>query len=694
MLSRMTAGRVILLLLAAGLALLPATRTAAQSKRAMTLVDLMEVPRVIDPQLSPDGHLIVYQLNRADWKAGRRIGHLFLQPTDGGSSTQLTFSDSGESTPRWSPDGRSILFIGRRGDVTDPQIYLLPVDGGEPRALTHHTTGVSSPAWAPDGSAVYFVASESKTSDEKERDRVKDDVYSFEENGKQRQLWKVIVSTGAEVRLTSGESSVLGYRPSRDGRRIALHRAPTALAADAWRGEVWVMDTSGENIQVVTHNTIEEAEAELSPDGTQLLFLAEANQQLEPDYSSALFVTRVGPGAVPKLLLPDFPYSVDHATWSPDGKSILAVVNMGVHSEIFEIDASGRSSKPLTDGRHSVQFWSLVPAAGRMVFQYDEPTRFGDVWTLDVAGGGIGRERRVTNVYNFLESDFRLPRQEKVEWRGTDGVAIEGLLSYPLDYEAGRRYPLVVQLHGGPAESDKYGAGPALVNDYVQVLTAKGYAVLKPNYRGSAGYGNVFLRDVIGGYFRNMHLDVMAGVDALVKQGVADPDRLAVMGWSAGGHLTNKLVTFTDRFKAASSGAGASDWTSMYAQTDVRSTRTPWFGGTPWQKGAPIETYWNASPLKYASAVRTPTLFFVGENDGRVPMPQSVEMYRALKSNGVATRLYVAPREGHQWFELRHQLYKMNAEMEWFERYVMDRAYVWEKAPGEAGQHNNLSPIH
>ncbi len=153
------------------------------------------------------------------------------------------------------------------------------------------------------------------------------------------------------------------------------------------------------------------------------------------------------------------------------------------------------------------------------------------------------------------------------------------------------------------------------------------------------------------------------------------------MGWSAGGHLTNKLITFTDRFKAASSGAGAADWVSMYAQTDTRASRTIWFGGTPWQKNAPIDLYWDASPLKDAANVKTPTLFFVGENDPRVPMPQSVEMYRALKSNGVQTKLYVAPREGHQWGELRHQLFKANAELDWFEGHVMGRAYTWEKAP-------------
>jgi dipeptidyl aminopeptidase/acylaminoacyl peptidase len=236
-------------------------------------------------------------------------------------------------------------------------------------------------------------------------------------------------------------------------------------------------------------------------------------------------------------------------------------------------------------------------------------------------------------------------------------------------------------MHGGPMESDKYGAGAGVLQNYFPVLTAKGYAVFRPNYRGSAGYGNAAYRDVVGHYFQNMQRDVIAGVDALIQRGIADPDRLVVMGWSAGGHLTNRLITMTDRFKAASSGAGVADWISMYAQTDTRSNRTVWFGGTPWQKDAPFAAFWDHSPLKDVVNARTPTLFFVGENDARVPMPQSVEMYRALKTNGVPTQLLVAPREGHQWNELRHLIFKANTELEWFEKYARGRSYTWERVP-------------
>ena len=645
-----------------------------QVRRAMTLVDLREVPSVLDPQLAPDGRAVVYQLNQVDWKANRRPGHIWRQNLSGGAPSQLTFGEAGDNSPRWSPDGTQISFL--RGG----QIFLMPAEGGEARALTAHATAVSSPTWSPDGTLVYFLAADPQTIDERAR-RQANDVYAFDENYKQRHLWRVEIPSGRELALTGGEFSVLSYRLSRDGRRIAMHRAPSPRALDNERNEVWIMDANGEHASGLTHNTVEESDAEISPDGTQVSFLAEANQRFEPYYTSTLFVVSAK-GGPPRLLLPDFPYWIDRAVWAPDGRSILAAVHMGVHSEIFQIDVASRTAKPLTDGRHSIPSapapaWNLTPAAGRLVFLFDEPARFGDVWTLALAPGA--RPERITGVYDSLDRTFRLPRQERFTWRGTDGTAIEGLLFYPLDYQPGTRYPLVVQLHGGPWDADKFGFWGW--SDYVQVLTARGYVVLRPNYRGSIGYGSAFYRDMVGGFFTHAHLDVLEGVDALIKQGIVDPDRLALMGFSAGAHLVNKIITFTDRFKAAASFAGASDWISMYAQTDLRGNRTLWFGGTPWQKKAPIDRYWDQSPLKYVASVKTPTIFLVGENDTRVGLAQALEMYRALKANGVPTKLEVAPREPHVWLEPLHQLYKANVELDWFERYVMGRSYVWERAP-------------
>ena len=648
----------------------------AQAPKPISIVELAELSRILSPALSPDGRTLAYMLSRADWKQGRLVWHLWRQDTGGGAPAQLTFAETGDIPVglRWSPDGKTLLFL-RAG-----QISLLPAAGGESRVLSRHATGVSSPSWTPDGSAIYFLASDPATAEERERSRLRDDVYAFDEDFKQRHLWKIAVATGEETQLTKGNFSVIEYKLSPDGTRIAVKQSPSPLEEDGVRSEIWFMDASGGNARALTSNEVEESGLDVSPDNTQVLFVSESGPRLERYYPFSLFVVPTAGGAV-RAVVPDYRYTVEQAVWSPRGRVILATVNMGVHTELVEIEPESGRTRQLTDGEHYIApGWSAVGSAGKLVFQVDEPTRFGDVWTLTIADAPA-TPQRITGHFDRLERSGATPRQQKVEWKGADGATIEGILFYPLDYQAGRRYPLVVQLHSGPMVSDNFGAGPGLVLSYFPVLTGKGYAVLRPNYRGSSGYGAAFYRDVNNGYFNQMTSDVMAGVDHLVQAGIADPDRLIAMGWSAGGTLVNKLVTMTDRFKAASAGAGIANWISLFGQTDNTSFRRTWFGGTPWHKNAQIERFWNASPLKDVANVKTPLLLFAGENDSRVPMAQSIEMYRAVKSHNVPTHFYAGPREGHQWAELRHLVFKANTEIEWFEKHAMGRTYQFEKAP-------------
>jgi len=640
----------------------------------MGIVDLLSVPRLSEPELSPDGREAVFVRSDADWKSGKRISHIWRVGLSGGQPRQITNGTDNETGPRWSPDGKTIAFIARRGDDEFEQIYLLSTDGGEARRLTAHGSKVSDISWAPDGSALYFIAPDVKTVDEKARDRVKDDVYAYDENYKQTHLWKVTVATKSETAITSGDYSITNYELSEDGRKLAVHRAPTPLLGSGDDSEVWAMNADGSGAVQLTKNRVQENNAEVSPDGSQVLFVSGANAKFENYYNGRLFIVPASGGASRVLIGESEPYAVDRAFWSKDGKSIYFLANLGVHAELFVVPASGGKPRQLTDGKHNL---SAVSTSGdRLIFTIGDSTSGGDVWTI---GPADVAPRRLTRVFDYLTRDFKLGRQEASQWKGADGVTVEGIVTFPVDYQPGQKYPLAVMTHGGPQAADKYGIGSTTYE--FQVLAGLGYVTLQPNYRGSTGYGDPFLRGMVGHYFEQAHLDVMTGVDELVRRGIADPDKMVKMGWSGGGHMTNKIITFTDRFKAAASGAGAANWVSMYAQSDIRAFRTPWFGGTPWQKDAPIDVYWSHSPLKDVAKVTTPTIFFVGEKDPRVPMPQSIEMYRALKSNGVPTHLYVAPREPHGWTELRHQLFKLNTEIEWFETYATKRPYQWEKAP-------------
>jgi dipeptidyl aminopeptidase/acylaminoacyl peptidase len=654
-------------------------RVATRSPREMGIVDLLNVPRLADPQISPDGQSILYTRSDSDWKANRRIPHVWRVSVAGGEPARLTFGDDGETSPRWAPDGKTVAFATKRGEDEFAQIYLLPVDGGEARRLTSHASAVSQLSWQPDGSALYFTAPDAKTVDDKAREKAKDDVYAYDENYKHTHVWKVELTTSTETQLTKGDFSVTSYALSEDGSRMAYHRAPTPLLGSSADGEVWTAAADGSGAIRITDNHVPESDARLSPDNTRVLFIAQSNGRFEPYYNGRLFVAPTAGGAARAIAGDAQPLDVDRAIWSKDGRTIYFLANLGVHEEVFSVPAEGGKPTQLTDGKHDISAWSL--AGDRFAMTISDSTTGTEVWTMRSSDR---TPTRVTHVCEYLVRDFKLGRQEAIQWKGADGVTVEGLLTYPIDYVSGRRYPLAVMTHGGPQAADKYNIGNPTYE--LQVLAGMGYATLQPNYRGSTGYGDAFLRDMVGHYFQNAHLDVLTGVDELIRRGIADPGKMVKMGWSGGGHMTNKVIT------AASSGAGAANWTSMYAQSDIRYMRTPWFGGTPWQKNAPIDVYWNNSPLKDVANVRTPTIFFVGERDPRVPMPQSIEMYRALTSNGVPTHLYVAPREPHGWGELRHQLFKVNTEIAWFERYATNRPFTPEQAPGGETKPTRTSP--
>ena len=326
----------------------------AQSPRPMSIVDLLSLPRLTEPQLSPDGRDIVFTRSDADWKTGRRVSHVWRARVEGGEPAQLTHGAENETGPRWSPDGRTIAFIAKRGDNEFAQIYLLAVDGGEARQLTTHGSAVSDVTWAPDGSSLYFIAPEPKTADDKTRERLRDDVYAFEENYKQTHLWKVSVSSKAEERITSGDFSVTGYHLSDGGRKIAYHRAPTPLLGSGDEGEVWAANADGSSAVRLTTNTVGETArqniAGRLAGAVHLGVEREIRHLLQRPSVRGARVRRTA-----RVLVGETePYDVDQAMWSSDGKSIYFLANLGVHEEVFQVPAAGGKPRQLTDGKHNI----------------------------------------------------------------------------------------------------------------------------------------------------------------------------------------------------------------------------------------------------------------------------------------------------------------------------------------------------
>src|SRR5262249_21300233 len=426
--------------------------------RPMSIVDLLSIPRVADPQVSPDGRDVVYTRGDADWKAGRRVSHLWRARLGGGDAVQLTSGADGENDPPWPPDRKTnpfTAYTAKRGDSEGAQIFLLAVDGGEARQLTAHGAAASNLSWTPDGSAIYFKAADPKTSDEKARDRLKDDVYAYDENYKQTHLWKVTVASVAETRITEGDFSVTNYDLSNDGQKIAYTRQPTPLLGSGDESEVWVANANGSGAVQITKNGVQENNASISPDKSQVLFTAQANAKFETYYNRRLFIAPASGGPSRVLVGENEPYDVGNALWSKDGKSIYFLVNLGVHEELFVVAASGGRPRQLTDGKHAI---GALAANGSdvLAFTISGSADGGDIYTMKA---GETTPKQMTHVFDYLARDFKLGRQELIQWKGADGTTVEGIVTYPVDYQPGQKYPLAVMTHGGPQAADKYSLG-------------------------------------------------------------------------------------------------------------------------------------------------------------------------------------------------------------------------------------------
>ncbi len=643
----------------------------AGEKKPMTFVDAINVKGISNLRLSPDGSQALFTQSEADWKKNRYISHIWRLDADGTNVVQMTNGEDGEGGGIWSPDGKYISFVTKRENEED-QIYLLSNHGGEAIQLTDHKTRIKSHRWSPCGQKIYFLAEDPLTEEEEKKKKAKDDAFIFEHNFKPTHLWIFELKTKEGKRLTEGDFTIRNFSVSRDGTKILFTAAPTPLYDDILNSEIWIMDLKDGLKRKITQNGIFETDISLSPDNSQILFVADSDPKLKDYYYQSNFFTVPTEGGTPKALLPDFAYEVYDTDWSADGKSIYFTANMGVRSEIFSLSLVDLKLKQITDGEHAIRSFDYNPKIHTLFYEVSSPENPDTFWIMDMKNLSA---RMIHDPHPEIK-EFKLAEYEAVRWKSVDGKEVEGILIYPVDYEKGKRYPLLAHTHGGPMGSDKF-----TFDGYAHARAGRGYAVFKPNYRGSTGYGNEVLRDMVGHYFLHADDDVLTGVDYLVQKGIADPERLGTLGWSAGGHMTNWLVTQTDKFKAASSGAGASNWISMYAQSDVRIYRTPWFLGNPWDEDAPLKTYREHSPIFYVHQAKTPTLILCGENDRRVPLPQSVEMYRGLKANGVPTELVIFPRSGHGPRELRHRLYRWNKEFQWLEKYIRGRDFQFEKPP-------------
>lgn len=670
----MTAKTFWLALGAAFMASSAAGQTQPAAPQPMTATDLIGLARAASPLPSPDGSEIIYKIRTANWVRN--------------ASTMRTWRTTASGVPErlrdlkgeiaWAPDGRSLAFATKPKGGRYAQIHLY-ASGRKVRQLTQLRSSASDITWSSDGARIYFLADKPDDPATAARIKAKDDMFAFEAPRRRATLNYLDVASGQVVTVASGDLDVRSFSIARDTGTILLRQAPSRLLDDQPRSELWILDPATGTRRRITANDYREDDARLAPDGKTALFVANAADGKYATVNARLFVIDVEKGAI-RQFGEGRSWAVKDALWSGDGSEIYFTAQDGVRTNLHAVAVATGEIRPL-DGCDCVISAPALSRDGRtLAFLRASSTQPAEVVRINPRGSNAPVQ--VTAVNDDVGKRFQLPRQEAIRWPGPEGQELEGLITYPLGYTPGRRYPLIVQSHGGPRSADQFNIFS--YGRFLPLLASHGFVTLSVNYRGGTGYGDTFLQGMNGDYFRIADRDVLSGVDELVKRGIADPARLGAMGWSAGGHMTARLITVTDRFKAAIVGAGAVDWASMYLGSDTRWQRKEWFITPPYGSQARRDLYLRNSPLASIDAVKTPTLILSGAEDRRVPPAQSVMLFRALKDMGVPTELYRAPREPHNFKELRHQLFQVNASMRWLTTYVTRTGYVPALVPDTA----------
>ena len=639
-------------------------------KRPMTVDDALNLVDVENPRITPDGSHILFVKSVLDWKDNKYKKIPFMTSTSGGPAWQY-IGDAGGSDFQFSPDGRHLAF--KRKVEEKDQIFLMPTGGGEAVALTKHRSAVASFRWSPSGDRLFFSADEARSEEEEKEHKAGDDAILVDEgpNGQTaarwRNLWSIDLEPREEKRLTEEDMIVGSFDPAPDGARIAFTARRENRRNQEYLSEIHLLDVATGGITRLTDNEAPETDVKWSPDGRSIAFLAPDAETWELRHRK-IFLLDAETGGI-RLVSGSFQGDVLDYFWEPDGGGILVHGLEGIDSNLYRLDPVGGSVVALTDVRGSLKSVSVSRDGRRFGYLYADFHQPADLYT---STADASAPVRLTDLNPWFRDEIETAESRIVRWRSRDGLEIEGLLFLPVGGGASEKPPLLLHIHGGPA-----ALFPNDFSSAYHIWAGLGYVSLAPNVRGSRGYGDELLRanmrDIGGGDFE----DLMTGVDYVVAQGLVDPERMGVRGWSYGGILGGWTVTQTDRFKAASLGAMVSDWTSEYGPGFNYDVRLWYIGGTPWENP---EAYRERSSMTHIANVETPTLLLHGLEDPTCTEPQSMMFFAALKDRGVPTRYLRFPRERHGFREPRHQRRRDIEEIRWMQEHVLGVDWTpWER---------------
>jgi dipeptidyl aminopeptidase/acylaminoacyl peptidase len=693
----------------------------SQARRPITERDLFQFTWVADPQLSPDGSRVAFtRVVVDDERTGYETSIWIVASTGNEAPVRMT-NGKHDARPRWSADGRRIAFV--RGGEKDeagkprpPQIAILSLDGGEARIITDLPKGANNPVWSPDSRRIAFLSStlpedfekqarkkadttanaarsaqpEPESAHESDAHLITRAVYRSNDGGyddpkRHAHIWVLDVPTASDeltkpTQLTTGNFDENNPFWVPDGARIYFtttridepyYELPTT--------DIYSVPSRGGEAQKLTTIPMQIGDVALSPDGRRLAFHGEATQPIRSYSQPDTWVMDLAPNAQPRNLTARYDFDMGSAVggdnaaprggggrglyWSGDGNTLFDIVTRQGRTSLVRVDAETGAVTDITRGDQAVLDFSVSPDARSMVALVSTPVQLGDLFSV----GADGAQQRITDFNRTLWSQLNLTPPEELTYASFDGKRMQAWIQKPPDFDAGKKYPLILDIHGGP-----HAAYGWVFDHEFQWMAAKGYVVLYPNPRGSTGYGQEFGNIIQYRYPGDDYRDLMAGVDELLKRGYVDPGKLGVTGGSGGGLLTNWTITHTDRFAAAVSQRDISSWSGWWYTADFTLFQPNWFKTPPFQSP---KDYANRSAITFVQNIKTPVMFVLGEVDYRTP-PEAggMQLFRALKFLRRPTAMVIFPRETHELSrsgEPWHRIERLRHIVGWFDKYLM-----------------------
>ena len=626
-------------------------------------LESMKIKSISQTEISNDGKSIAYVVREPimEDKKSEYLSQIWVTDTGSKENIQYTFNQKSSSSPKFSPDGKKIAFLSSRSGKN--QIWIMNTLGGEARMLTKEKKGVRSIKWSPDGKMISFLKSDDDTEDEIKSKENKTDVILVDKNFKYSHIYSYHFDEDTVTKVTSGNYSVNSFDYSPNGKKIIFsHQEDTNINTGFINTDISVIDSDGKNLRLLVDRPGRDGNPIFSGDGNKFAFISSGGKQ-ESIGLGDVFVYDLKNDVINKLAN-TFNRSSNIISWTSDDENLIISESVKTTGQLLLLPTNGDGYISWSKEKYSNGVISSVVKSKfseKIVLCYENLNTPVEVYISETNKPSF---EKISDINNLKYP--KLSKTEIISWKSYDGKEIEGILTYPKNYKKGSKYPVILQIHGGPAGvfSERFNGRPGIY--MTEYFSEKGYITIKPNPRGSTGYGKEFRYANYKDWGYGDYEDVVSGVDKVIEMGIGDPDRQFVMGWSYGGYLTSFIVTKTNRFKAASMGAGLPNLISMVTTTDIQDYLVAHMGAEFWED---YDTYEKHSAIYQIKNTKTPTQIIHGSNDLRVPFTQGQEFYRALDRLGVDTEMVVYPRTPHGPREPKFLMDVSDRILTWFEKY-------------------------